>query len=376
MTNATDKNIRIRIRDPKLFIPKSIRTVTISVSKGIESEMGKLKSPTEGQDGTMVVQSYLFTKTKWSVSDSQDWVKQNKKELMADDPSKGMYADAMRAAPPNWMLYLSEPYALRLWNRETSVIVKSIKLTKHMDELLWLCSADKTYGIMIMSDPKAIPVADFGELEWRHGLTDADRRRYWPRADVLYMYDAYWATKFDEPMRYRKPKGFQLFHKGNPQFIKSANASVSNSIQVDFAPKSLDVDTVEKLSDVDLMCYHSKMHNTWDKFYTDTTVLSSDGTEINEGELKGLHDQIAYIMVQRKYSHNSISDLDKEEVEYEESPEKSTYNCECIKCGYKMSSNRHCAELKCDKCGGQMRRAERPGPGKSDDDKSKDIIFT
>jgi len=39
------------------------------------------------------------------------------------------------------------------------------------------------------------------------------------------------------------------------------------------------------------------------------------------------------------------------------------YNCECIKCGHKMSSDKHCADLKCPKCGGQMRRAERPGPG-------------
>jgi len=39
------------------------------------------------------------------------------------------------------------------------------------------------------------------------------------------------------------------------------------------------------------------------------------------------------------------------------------YNCECIKCGYKMSSEKHCKDLKCPECGGQMRREERPGPG-------------
>jgi len=43
--------------------------------------------------------------------------------------------------------------------------------------------------------------------------------------------------------------------------------------------------------------------------------------------------------------------------------EKAKYNCECIKCGYKMSSDKHCNTLKCPKCGGQMRRTERPGPG-------------
>lgn len=41
-----------------------------------------------------------------------------------------------------------------------------------------------------------------------------------------------------------------------------------------------------------------------------------------------------------------------------------TFNCECIECGYKMKSEAHCDDLECPKCGGQMRRAERPGPGK------------
>ncbi|NVM21294.1 MAG: HK97 family phage prohead protease [Desulfobacterales bacterium] len=42
---------------------------------------------------------------------------------------------------------------------------------------------------------------------------------------------------------------------------------------------------------------------------------------------------------------------------------KAKYDCECIKCGHKLTSDKHCKELKCPKCGGQMRRVERPGPG-------------
>jgi len=43
---------------------------------------------------------------------------------------------------------------------------------------------------------------------------------------------------------------------------------------------------------------------------------------------------------------------------------KAAFECECIECGYKMGSDEHCNELKCPKCGGDMRRVERPGPGK------------
>lgn len=52
-----------------------------------------------------------------------------------------------------------------------------------------------------------------------------------------------------------------------------------------------------------------------------------------------------------------------------------TYSCECIKCNYKMESEQHCADLKCPECGGQMRRAERPGPGQSKQEaKHKDLF--
>jgi phage head maturation protease/predicted RNA-binding Zn-ribbon protein involved in translation (DUF1610 family) len=41
-----------------------------------------------------------------------------------------------------------------------------------------------------------------------------------------------------------------------------------------------------------------------------------------------------------------------------------TFECECLDCGHKITTERHCADIKCPKCGGEMRRVERPGPGK------------
>lgn len=40
------------------------------------------------------------------------------------------------------------------------------------------------------------------------------------------------------------------------------------------------------------------------------------------------------------------------------------FECECIRCGYKLSSESHCSDLRCPRCGGQMRRVGRPGQGK------------
>lgn len=39
------------------------------------------------------------------------------------------------------------------------------------------------------------------------------------------------------------------------------------------------------------------------------------------------------------------------------------YRCECLDCGHVQESKEHCRDIKCEKCGGEMRRVERPGPG-------------
>lgn len=46
---------------------------------------------------------------------------------------------------------------------------------------------------------------------------------------------------------------------------------------------------------------------------------------------------------------------------------KEIYQCECIECGHKIETEKHCKDIKCPKCGGEMRRAERPVPGRSED---------
>lgn len=41
----------------------------------------------------------------------------------------------------------------------------------------------------------------------------------------------------------------------------------------------------------------------------------------------------------------------------------SAYRCECLDCGRIVESDEHCRLVRCPKCGGEMRRVERPGPG-------------
>lgn len=40
-----------------------------------------------------------------------------------------------------------------------------------------------------------------------------------------------------------------------------------------------------------------------------------------------------------------------------------SFNCQCLECGYVEENDKHCNELTCPKCGGEMRREDRPGVG-------------
>jgi len=61
-----------------------------------------------------------------------------------------------------------------------------------------------------------------------------------------------------------------------------------------------------------------------------------------------------------RYKENKSSDETKE-----------TYDCECIECGYKETTDKHCQDIKCPKCDGTMRRAKRPGTGQEQEEKKE-----
>lgn len=43
---------------------------------------------------------------------------------------------------------------------------------------------------------------------------------------------------------------------------------------------------------------------------------------------------------------------------------ETRYQCVCLDCGTKFLSDKHCEDVKCSKCGGPLRRVDRPGIGK------------
>jgi predicted RNA-binding Zn-ribbon protein involved in translation (DUF1610 family) len=45
--------------------------------------------------------------------------------------------------------------------------------------------------------------------------------------------------------------------------------------------------------------------------------------------------------------------------------QQNTFTCECLSCKHIVESKKHCIDITCPKCGGQMRRKDRPGVGRS-----------
>lgn len=66
------------------------------------------------------------------------------------------------------------------------------------------------------------------------------------------------------------------------------------------------------------------------------------------------------------------TEKEKEEIIKDEKKEEK-FNCECLDCGYKMETDKHCKDIKCPKCNGKMRRIERPGQGKEIEERIEEI---
>lgn len=100
-----------------------------------------------------------------------------------------------------------------------------------------------------------------------------------------------------------------------------------------------------------------------EEMLTEIRQLRADIAELKEGRVLSTKNRTLV-----KDIRDMIRELDgklTELLDATEPPEKAErFSCECIKCGYKVTSEEHCKDIECPKCGGEMRRAERPGPGK------------
>jgi hypothetical protein len=84
----TERYVRIRRKDPDLFVEGSFRTIVLSADQGIHAVVGKLKS---NPNGSTVFQNCMFELAKgWTVEKAEAWIKERKDEAL---PSTSMEPD-------------------------------------------------------------------------------------------------------------------------------------------------------------------------------------------------------------------------------------------------------------------------------------------
>jgi hypothetical protein len=88
--DITEDNVRIRQMNPSYFDPKSFRTITISEEKGIKAVVGcKRGSYISGRCKTgMRIQTYLFSKEKWTLEKAKAWIKSHKNGMTKKESDK------------------------------------------------------------------------------------------------------------------------------------------------------------------------------------------------------------------------------------------------------------------------------------------------
>lgn len=130
--------------------------------------------------------------------------------------------------------------------------------------------------------------------------------------------------------------------------------------------------------------YSSERAHNWllDKgFEPKGIVNSTEGSEtylINDA-IGFAHDEFysltpekgVFLRVGYGYLRDSEEDGDVEE----DGDEEKSYICECLDCKHVLESEEHCRDITCPKCGGEMRRKERPGVGRGfEEEISKAVV--
>jgi len=118
----------------------------------------------------------------------------------------------------------------------------------------------------------------------------------------------------------------------------------------------------------------------YDALDYDYDTIKADGEDVEVRNLRtmrlweyspvlwGMNPATTMMSAKEDVEPNTTSDV---ELPPDDEKADEEYQCECLECGHTMSSSEHCKDIKCPECGGEARRAERPGKGEAEPDEMK-----
>ena len=129
-------------------------------------------------------------------------------------------------------IYLVEPHGKWIADGEKKSIIKAKLYEGELNKPLYICSAEKIFGVIKLKTIQPIDLEEFDETKVEHKVSDEERQEWWPNKKKLYAYDFYLVVPFPEPWSFDQPAGIQTFIKEvkvtavPDQIQKEANISV------------------------------------------------------------------------------------------------------------------------------------------------------
>ena len=108
-------------------------------------------------------------------------------------------------------IYLVEPHGEMIASGEKKLIVKIKPLPEdYLNEVIYLCSAGKVYGTVLVKDPKKISQEDFKSLADKHRITEKEAADWgFDKQEELLAYEFKIVDSYDPPRDYHHPSGVQ-----------------------------------------------------------------------------------------------------------------------------------------------------------------------
>jgi len=108
-------------------------------------------------------------------------------------------------------VYLAPPHARMIWNGEKSLTVKCRNYSGMLNKPLYWADDEYVYGVLKFTDIEPITLEQFKKLQPQHKISDKERTRWWPDANMLYAYTLKILNRFKTPQSYKYQRGVQVF---------------------------------------------------------------------------------------------------------------------------------------------------------------------
>jgi hypothetical protein len=213
-----------------------------------------------------------------------------------------------------WALYLVRPHGLLIWKKQKDMLVKMVRLKKHINEPLLLVSGINAFGIIKLGEPEEINQDKFKKLFPRHKITQDEADKWgFSKAEKLYTYKVNLVKLYKEPVKIQKPQGLQNFTEINKIRIQKAEDQKGVIVM---AVKTKDVtqyiselakitpDALKKLDNSDVVRLHLLLHKVFDD-----AERAKKNTPSNE-DLASWHMYVIAEMKSRGIKHLWKSKLD------------------------------------------------------------------